>query len=114
MGPNTEVFGFIGGNKGIFNQKYIAITEHLMTNYINQTGFHLLGRSSDKIRTPEELTKTVATCRELDLDGLVLIGASHTLTDGALLADYFLKEGMKTVVNCVPCTIDNNVHHHDL
>ena len=21
---------------------------------------------------------------------------------------------MKTVVNCVPCTIDNNVHHKDL
>jgi hypothetical protein len=65
LGANTEVFGFMGGNKGIFNQKYIPITEHLLANYVNQTGFHLLGRSSDKIRTPEELAKTAATCRAL-------------------------------------------------
>lgn len=53
LGENTEVYGFIGGNKGIFNQKYIIITHHNIANYINQTGFHLLGRSSDKIRTNE-------------------------------------------------------------
>lgn len=50
----------------------------------------------------------------MDLDGLVLVGASHTLTDGAMLANFFLERGVKTVVNCVPCTIDNNVHHKDL
>jgi diphosphate--fructose-6-phosphate 1-phosphotransferase len=50
----------------------------------------------------------------MDLDGLILVGASHTLTDGAMLANFFLERGVKTVVNCVPCTIDNNVHHKDL
>lgn len=81
---------------------------------MNQGGFHLLGRSSDKIRTPDDIAKTAATCQKLALDGLILIGATHTLTDGALLADNFLKSGIKTVVNCVPCTIDNNIHHKDL
>ena len=73
-----------------------------------------MGRSSDKIRTHDEISKTAEACKALNLDSLVLVGASHTLTDGSLLADYFLREGLKTTVNCVPCTIDNNVHHKDL
>ena len=73
-----------------------------------------MGRSSDKIRTKEDLEQTAKACKALDLDGLVLVGASHTLTDNSILADYFLQEGIKTTVNCVPCTIDNNVAHKDL
>jgi 6-phosphofructokinase len=114
LGDHVEVFGFIGGNKGIFNQKYIRVDHKNIENYVNQGGFHFLGRSSDKIRSADDFAKTAATCQNLDLDGLVLIGATHTLTDGALLADHFIKSGLKTVVNCVPCTIDNNIHHKDL
>lgn len=54
LAENTEVYGFIGGNKGIFKQKFIKITEQNIQKYINQSGFHLLGRSSDKIRTQKE------------------------------------------------------------
>lgn len=114
LAENSEVFGFIGGNKGLFSQKYIRITPKNIENYINQSGFHLLGRSSDKVRTQDEFDRSAATCQALELDGLILIGATHTLTDGALLADHFLKNNVKTVVNCVPCTIDNNIHHKDL
>lgn len=58
---------------------------------MNQSGFHLLGRSSDRLRTTQDFALTQETCKKLDLDGLILIGASHTLTDAALLADHFLK-----------------------
>ena len=58
LGPNTEVFGFIGGNKGLFNQKWIKITHENMKNYVNQSGFHLLGRSSDRIRTKTDFAQT--------------------------------------------------------
>lgn len=50
LGENVEVYGFIGGNQGIFTGKYIKITHKNIENYINMSGFHLLGRSSDKIR----------------------------------------------------------------
>ncbi len=114
LGDHTEVFGFIGGNKGIFNQKWIKINHENIKHYVNHSGFHLLGRSSDRLRTVAEFDQTEATCRQLDLDGLILVGASHTLTDGILLSNHFIEKGIKTVVNCVPCTIDNNVHHKDL
>jgi 6-phosphofructokinase len=45
------------------------------------------------------------------LDGLVLIGASHTLTDASILTEYFLTEGVNTRVVGVPCTLDGNVYH---
>jgi len=50
----------------------------------------------------------------MQLDGLVLIGASHTLTDAAYLTDFFIENNVKTRVIAVPCTIDNNLGNHML
>ena len=50
----------------------------------------------------------------MQLDGLVLIGASHTLTDAAYLTDFFIENNVKTRVISVPCTIDNNLGNHML
>mmetsp|Transcript_5370 Transcript_5370/g.3083 ORF Transcript_5370/g.3083 Transcript_5370/m.3083 type:complete len:134 (+) Transcript_5370:1571-1972(+) len=77
----------------------------------NSGGFEFLGRSLDSIRTHIQLEKTKATCQALDLDGLVLIGATHTMTDAALLSEQFLKEGLKTRVIPIPVTVDGNIQH---
>ena len=82
--------------------------------YANQGGFHFLGRSADKLRSKDELEKTRAACEKLKLDGLVFIGATHTLTDALILTNYFLENGVKTRVVTIPCTVDNNVEHHML
>ena len=37
-------------------------------------GFDLLGRSIDQIRTTKQVNSAMATCRSLNLDGLVIIG----------------------------------------
>jgi len=58
------------------------------------------------------MTKEV--CQKLKLDGLVLIGASHTLTDGLILTDYFLSQNVDTSVIVIPASIDNNVGHNML
>lgn len=47
----------------------------------------------------------------MDLDGLVLIGATHTLTDATYLSDFFLEKNSKVKVIGVPCTVDGNVCH---
>jgi 6-phosphofructokinase len=46
------------------------------------------------------------------LDGLVLVGATHTLSDAAILSNYFVENEIKTKVITVPCTVDNNIGHH--
>jgi diphosphate-dependent phosphofructokinase len=37
-------------------------------------GYDLIGRSVDQIRTTEQVNATIATCTDLKLDGLVIIG----------------------------------------
>lgn len=46
----------------------------------------MLGRDKDKVRSPDELRDAMATCESLRLDGLVLVGATHTLTDTLILS----------------------------
>lgn len=42
---------------------------------------------------------------------MVVVGASHTLTDCIIVANYLLTENVKTRVIGVPCTVDNNIGH---
>jgi diphosphate--fructose-6-phosphate 1-phosphotransferase len=39
------------------------------------------------------------------------VGATHTLTDAAYLADYFLQKKSKAGVVAIPATVDGNIHH---
>ncbi len=71
----------------------------------------MLGRSADKMRTPSELESIKKTCLNMDLDGLIIVGASHSLTDSIIVANYLLKENCKTRVITIPCTVDNNIGH---
>jgi len=50
-------------------------------------------------------------CNKFNLTGLILVGATHTLTDSAILSDYLLKNKCKTRVVAVPATVDGNIHH---
>ena len=46
------------------------------------------------------------------LTGLVLVGATHTLTDGARLSEYFLSNNIETSVVVIPATLDGNIRHN--
>ena len=48
-------------------------------------------------------------CMKNKLDGLVLVGTPHTLSDGLKLANYFLQNGCQTKVITIPCSIDGNI-----
>lgn len=49
--------------------------------------------------------------KEHNITGLILIGATHTLTDGARLTNHFLDKGIKCNVVVVPATLDGNIRH---
>lgn len=94
----------------MFEGNHIIIDDSVIELYINQGGFHLLGRSSDSIRT-QHYPKVERVCNELSLDGLVLIGATHTLTDAMYLSNHLSSKNINTNVIAVPCTVDGNVCH---
>ena len=51
-------------------------------------------------------------CRKLNLNGLILVGATDAMTDAAYLSQYFVEQKVDTSVILVPCTVDGNIFHN--
>lgn len=81
----------------------------MIAPFRNQGGYHLLGRSVDKIRSPAELEAALTACAAQRLSGLVLLGGTFTNTDAAYLSEFFVSRGQPTRVIGVPCTIDGDM-----
>ena len=92
-------------------ETFITISEETFKPFKNLGGQDYLGRSHDMLRTPEQQAQAAKVARSLNLTGLVIIGATHSLTDAATLSEYFLQQGIKTRVIGVPATVDGNVKH---
>lgn len=107
----SKVIGFKNGAEGLIKNEFLEITPEVFKLFRNQGGFDILGRSIDSLRSPEELAGAKTACATHNLHGLVLIGASHTLTDAAYLTEYFLANAVSTCVVGVPVTIDGNIDH---
>jgi pyrophosphate--fructose-6-phosphate 1-phosphotransferase len=69
----------------------------------------LIGSGRDKIETQQDLERAAGIIKRLDLDGLVIIGGDDSNTNAAVLAEYFLKQGIKTSVIGIPKTIDGDL-----
>ncbi|KAL6008460.1 hypothetical protein ACLOJK_033971 [Asimina triloba] len=117
-----------GGTEGLFAKKTIELTEDVVASYRNQgilsnllisivflaavfiicglcSGYNLLGRTKDQIRTTEHVKAALETCQALTLDALVIVGGIISNTDAAQLAESFAKAKSKTKVVGVPVTL---------
>lgn len=112
--PDSKLFGFSDGPKGIIENTHRELTAAELFLYRNQGGFDLIGSGRTKIETPAQFQAAEATVRELDLDGLVIIGGDDSNTNAAMLAEYFLAHGCKTRVIGVPKTIDGDLRNNDI
>ena len=100
------LIGFLDGPAGILEGSYREIVEEEIDGYRNLGGFDLLGSGRIKIESPKEMEKAFLTCKNLLLDGLVVIGGDDSNTNAAILADFFKKKGGHTTVVGIPKTID--------
>jgi pyrophosphate--fructose-6-phosphate 1-phosphotransferase len=71
----------------------------------------MIGSGRDKIETDEQLRECAATCKELALDGLVIIGGDDSNTSAGVLSEYFLEQGVQTAVIGIPKTIDGDLQN---
>ncbi|KAK8793371.1 hypothetical protein WA158_004730 [Blastocystis sp. Blastoise] len=111
INKNSKLYGFIGGNQGLFQNKNIELTKEKLALYRNSGGFDLLGRGSDKIG--EDKYELVAkTCEELQLNGLILVGGAWTASDAASLSESFLLMGIMTRVICVPVDYSRDIKNN--
>jgi pyrophosphate--fructose-6-phosphate 1-phosphotransferase len=109
--PDSRLFGFLGGPRGVLETRYEELTPERVEPYRNTGGFDLIGSGRDKIESPEQLTAARSTCGDLGLDGLVIVGGDDSNTNAAILAEYFSGEGLRTRVVGVPKTIDGDLQN---
>lgn len=106
--PNSLLFGFLGGPHALLSGAIKEITADLLAPYRNQGGFDLLGSGRDKF-TEEQLAQVAVTVKQLQLDGLIIIGGDDSHTIAAQLAEYFVTHRVETKVVGVPKTIDGDL-----
>lgn len=53
-----QLLGFLNGTKGLLEGSHIQITEENYKWFRNQGGYHMLGRSADKLRFKNDQEKT--------------------------------------------------------
>eukprot|EP00808_Paulinella_micropora_P007375 g41357.t1 len=100
--PSSTLIGFRNGPVGFLKQQAIVLTEEYLGRFRNQGGLESLGRSQDKLRTPEEQEGAMKVCQAQGLTGLCLVGGSTTHGDAAMLAEYFFKKQCSTRVVTIP------------
>ncbi|CAD7954720.1 unnamed protein product [Amoebophrya sp. A25] len=106
-----KLYGFVGGGRGLLENRYIEIDEARLTAYVNQGGMDLLQRT-DHIcvtRTEEQLVKIVETLTSLDIGGLLIIGSAHSHASTALLSEYFLENHLPISVVGIPASTENDL-----
>jgi pyrophosphate--fructose-6-phosphate 1-phosphotransferase len=106
---DSRLLGFLGGPKGIFTSVFRELDEQTVGPFRNTGGFDMIGGGRDKIETGEQLAACKETCKKLNLSGLVIIGGDDSNTNAAVLAEYFLGQGVETSVVGVPKTIDGDM-----
>eukprot|EP01043_Picozoa_sp_COSAG02_P017457 COSAG02_NODE_792_length_17157_cov_6.602122_5_plen_983_part_00 len=110
--PGSALVGFLNGTKGMCKQKHIELSDATIAMFVNQGGFDMLGRSSEQLHTPAQLASATECCVSLRLDGLVLVGGRHTLTDTAVLSEHFSNTvACNTRVIAVPSSIERDIVH---
>ncbi len=114
LNEQNELIGFKNGPSGIIENQSIPITAELLENFRNTGGFDLIGSGRTKIETDEQFRAVANTARELQLNGLVVIGGDDSNTNAALLAEYFLTHDVRTKVIGVPKTIDGDLKNSQI
>eukprot|EP00940_MAST-03C_sp_MAST-3C-sp2_P000904 g904.t1 len=109
-GEVKKVFGFVDGTNGLYERRYVVLDAATTAAFRNEGGYDLLGRSRDVTgRDEEQLEKIRATVESCRLDGLVLIGGTHTASDSAVVTEYFNAKKVCCSVVFVPATVDGDL-----
>jgi len=88
----VELLGFMNGVEGLFKEDFVEMTKESFSNYVNLGGIDYIGRGTDQLRTEQEKKRAAEVCIKLGLSGIIMVGATHTLTDAVYLANYFLEQ----------------------
>ena len=102
-----EVIGINRGFKGLLDSAFINLTIRSVSGIINTGGTMLHTGRCPETKTVAGMNKAVKAVKELNLEGLIIIGGDGSLAAGNTLS----KKGVK-VIN-IPASIDNDIYGTD-
>jgi len=111
VNPATNVFGFLVGPDGIIENEVVELNDEMIDRYRNLGGFTMIKTGRTKIDTREKMALSRQTCRQLQLDALVVVGGDDSNTNAAFLAQELLADGIQVIG--VPKTIDGDIQVRD-
>ena len=111
VNPDTKVFGFLVGPDGIIENEVVELSDELIGLYRNLGGFTMIKTGRSKIDSREKMKLSRQTCRQLELDALVVVGGDDSNTNAAFLAQELLADGIQVIG--VPKTIDGDIQVRD-
>lgn len=98
-----RVLGIRRGYNGLMNGDMFDMNLRSVSNIINCGGTMLYSARSPEFKTEEGINKAISVCKEVGIDGLVVLGGDGSFRGAR---DLSLK-GVPCVG--VPCTIDNDI-----
>jgi pyrophosphate--fructose-6-phosphate 1-phosphotransferase len=112
MNPASVLIGFLGGFSGVVAGQCKSLDQTLINSVRNTGGFDLIGSGRTKIETEEQLAAAAKALK--GFDALVVIGGDDSNTNAAVMADWFLGQGLPIQVIGVPKTIDGDLRSEDI
>ena len=107
---NTTLIGFVNGLEGLLSENMMTICEDSFAPYRNLGGCGYLGMKQEHI-PKDDMEKIAEVCKKHNFTSLIVVGATHTLTDAVTLSEAMLKSKSHCGVIAVPSTIEGNIRH---
>lgn len=114
ISTSSQLIGFLNGPSGFIVKKWRYLKGSEIDAVRNLGGFDLIGSGRTKIETPDHFSACLQVCKELTLDGLVVIGGDDSNTNAAAIAEYFITNECPTKVIGVPKTIDGDLRSEEI
>jgi len=108
---NSKIYGFLLGPDGIIENKTVTLTNNIVDAYRNLGGFGMIKTGRTKIDTDEKMALSRETCKQLELDAIVIVGGDDSNTNAAFLAQELFEDGIQVIG--VPKTIDGDIQVRD-
>ena len=107
----SQIFGFLMGPDGIIENEALELTDERVNKFRNLGGFTMINTGRTKIDTPDKMSLSKKTCKDLGLDALIIVGGDDSNTNAAFLAQDMIEDGVQVIG--VPKTIDGDVQVRD-
>ncbi len=103
----VKVYGIYRGYSGLISGEVKEMGPRDVSNIINKGGTFLYSDRCLEFKTPEGMAKAIATCKRLEIDGIVAIGGDGTFRGATDLTNH----GIPCIG--IPATIDNDISSTD-